>query len=801
MSKKSSQRKKAARRTKPRRELPYIPNLESWTCEEALRRYVYVLLPQYFSSNATDGALFYAFIDGVEVIVRPEMLQQFFADHADQTFITYDASTFHRICTDTFSDSREGHVAVWQLSSDYRLWDVALLALRIEYAEKGFASKINGLEGWTALREKYAVDQVNPWNCLQAVFVGSVHYAVSELPIFRTYWGLDDTDEEGQSWYGVGLPQPINSDECFNILYNKRYDKNNPWYWHRDCPEPRPVECPPEYTRTALSFRRRDLLLCSQTGPLGIGIDLQSAIVADCLNGNQKRCDVRWREETVSQLEREYQETSERLYRSPLKSGFQWDELQRSIKRDERGYLVIERHKLQSRLMEIWKSWPSYVSADFTPPLQGKSKLSLKPQAWFDHRHMNGSLNDWLHLEANAEVLRLQQKCRLPAHVSFPELRCSLSGGFSLLPETEYLQTAPDRRLVSLRINNIDIVVFLCTFASQFLLQALPPGDSPDSSGQTEFIAVAESIRSDLADTSRKPKEIDGPAYADLLKEFDHLSSVRKLELFTEIVRSFVRMEHTDFLRRRLDSKLDLQLNEAQCDVIHWLVLRYLFSPLSPRVESPFFRIPRSGVKGAGLVNFFGFYENPLKKLDPNQLIPQMLKEQIETKSELLWEHIDRDKKVRDFAWTLLNRLSSEDFSALLPFDSPDSECEDIRTAVEMMGKEQVLEDLLMTNAVGISGRIGVPVKFYERLYADCRQVKNDLMTSVAFHLVKEGVDLVMIDESGFCILSPNADEGDVYDAIISLVSQAVRQSLAVAFHTGFLTEESVRSLLSMRID
>lgn len=232
------------------------------------------------------------------------------------------------------------------------------------------------------MKEAYAVDQVNLWNRLQAVFVGIVRYAVSELPIFRTYWGLGYTDENGQSGYGVDLPRPISSDECFNLLYNQRYDKNQPPYWY-DCPEPRPVESPPEYVGTAPAFRRRDLLLCSQTGPLGIGLDLQAAIVADHLNNNQKnqeRGDVRWREETVSLLEREYREISERLYQSPLRSGFQWDESQRSVKRDKRGHIVIESHKLQARLMEIWKLWPSYVGADFTPPLQGKSKLSLKPQ-------------------------------------------------------------------------------------------------------------------------------------------------------------------------------------------------------------------------------------------------------------------------------------------------------------------------------------------------------------------------------------------------------------------------------------
>lgn len=144
MSKKKSSPNK---RTKPRREHPRFPAPEPWTCEEALRRYVYVLLPQYFSPNAADSILFYACVDGCEIEVRSETAQQFFADHTDRTFITYDALAFHRICINAFEGSRKLQSTVWCLSHDYRLWDVALLARRVEYAEKGFASKINVLEG------------------------------------------------------------------------------------------------------------------------------------------------------------------------------------------------------------------------------------------------------------------------------------------------------------------------------------------------------------------------------------------------------------------------------------------------------------------------------------------------------------------------------------------------------------------------------------------------------------------------------------------------------------------------------
>ena len=104
-----SHKKTGKRPTKKKvslRKMPRIPAPENWTSEAALARYVYVLLPQHYGSH-NNGVLFYAFTNGTEINVTSDRLYEFLTDNADRTFITCDALTLHKICMNTFADSRE----------------------------------------------------------------------------------------------------------------------------------------------------------------------------------------------------------------------------------------------------------------------------------------------------------------------------------------------------------------------------------------------------------------------------------------------------------------------------------------------------------------------------------------------------------------------------------------------------------------------------------------------------------------------------------------------------------------------
>jgi len=322
--------------------MPRIPASNDWTSENALKRYAYILPPEHYGSK-DGGGLFLAFVDGKEMTITAECLYEFLTSHADRTFITCDALAFHNTCMDAFAGSRKKQAATWRLSREYRLWDVALLERRIRYAKTGRPSN---LAGFDELRQSYAPETVNLWDVLRMIFVKQIDYAVAELPLLITYWGMGAT-VDGVRQDGHGLPRSLTTDEFCEYFYAGLYRRYKEEYErlttdrereiiliprkssrvegvaesaaspvplpndtdqqvtirsgaNKDIvpkplpaclvswcgwPKPQRVELPPEkYSDDMVkAFRRRDIILQSRTGPLGVGLDCQAAIVASHL--------------------------------------------------------------------------------------------------------------------------------------------------------------------------------------------------------------------------------------------------------------------------------------------------------------------------------------------------------------------------------------------------------------------------------------------------------------------------------------------------------------------------------------
>ena len=109
-----------------------------WIAEDSLDSYACVLLNDYVPWARGDASpFFHALIGGDMFAVDKSKVHEFLIRHQDRVFITYDAAVFHKACL-TASVLDDEKQAVWDLSRRFRLWDLALLKMRINYASKGF---------------------------------------------------------------------------------------------------------------------------------------------------------------------------------------------------------------------------------------------------------------------------------------------------------------------------------------------------------------------------------------------------------------------------------------------------------------------------------------------------------------------------------------------------------------------------------------------------------------------------------------------------------------------------------------
>ncbi len=761
------------------RELPRIPAPESWTREEALRRYVYVLLPQYFSQSPAEGVLFYASVDGVEIEVNLETLQQFLVDHADRTFITYDALPFHHVCLDALKDFKEHQVAVWRLSWEYRLWDVTLLERRIRYAVQGFSSKTKSFD---ELRQAYATGAAAPWDVLRSIFTHLIDYAVAELPLFVTFWEMGATDENDDPCSKVDLPRPLTADEYCELVYEKRYADQ---YDSTSLPQPTKIDY--DHTlSTASAFRRRDIVLHSQAGPMGIGLDAQASIVASYLNNHPY--DARWNELKSPRLDYLYREISRRLANSKLACGFQWEESSRCIARDSKGFLLLDQHKLQARLSEIWKTNPSFITSPFTAPRNAKGGVSIAYADWLDYRHLDDSIADWIRLETIATVLRLSRQQRLPGGMDFPELRTPLAEGLTLLPDDLFvLQPAPNHVLLSVRIENLSLIVFLFTMLSEHLLYKPIPSDARTPVNKPYFDAVVGRMLEELRHISKKPKEVPGPEFTSLGKALRVLPDTKKLQVIEEVVESYLRHEDAAALRQHL-RKNDLDLSPIQVNLLNWITLRHLLLPILPNwYEIPYFKMPDSSEsKRRNHQRPSCQHDAFMCSPDPNDLLVRIVENHFGTKSAYPSSDSGFMAKVRNFGWSIVNDLIEENYSTFLPKNNPGGEYDDLLAAMRRTSKEQLLEEVVLSNAVSPTGRVGRPIQYYEMLFDDCRQLADDIRTSLAFRIIESGYDLISVSDSTFTVQVSSECAEVVKSKIEPFLQQHIRNFLQILLSRDF---------------
>ena len=328
-----------------------------WIADESLDSHAYVLLNDYVPWNRGDSSpLFYAWIDDDVFGVNENNVYEFLFRCWNRTFITYDAVAFHTACLTAAGNTAERQ-AVWDLSRQFRLWDIALLEMRINYAFTGTVKKVKKAKGLETLASERCSGKTLPnkptrlLGCLRDIVQNQVQLALDKLPLFHTF-----RDE----W---NIPEPVSLDAYCDILDSARAKL----FPGAPTPECGIVGWPGSFYDAA-DFRRRDIVLTGVHGPFGIGIDLQAAIVAAHLNKVTDKVRPTLTEESRHFAESRFREISSRFREPSLRSCFEWHETKDGdevIRRDSKG-IVVQTPGWARRLYSLRSERPTFITAPLT---------------------------------------------------------------------------------------------------------------------------------------------------------------------------------------------------------------------------------------------------------------------------------------------------------------------------------------------------------------------------------------------------------------------------------------------------
>ena len=734
------------------RKLSRIQALETWTNVEALRRYVYVLLPQYYSQDTAEGVLFYACVDDRQIEIRPETVEQFFADHAHRTFITYDGLAFHLACIKAFNGSRENQAAIWRLSRDCRLWDVALLEMRIQYAHEGFDRRIDGIQGFqTLLKKRVKVDPVqqaniSPLSLLRKIFKEQIHWALENLPIFNTCL------EKGN------IPEPTTTDEYCDLFDKK--DKGK--------------------LEIISPFRRRDMILTGMSGPFGNGLDVQAAIAAYHIRTNiDNPCLSEHSQEFARNL---FNQKSIYFGCRELETCFRWTKPERGIRKIQLkgdGNLDIITKNWRKRLYSAaTKERQSFISAPHTYPLKNTATISLRSSDWISYRSLGSPISDWIELDVATAIMKAWKGQSFITCTAFPSFRCRPLDLLAEMNAKPVLKPSEGKKFITLHWEKSPQYALVCSVFSAYLIS---PRDCID-----DVIDIKSSILSKL----KNSYEIDGMVMSPdrILIDFLTCRSLDEMQRIVEAtLDSFRLLEHAAAYRERL-LRIDHFFYESECngsalDALYSAVLSCVFAPFIDEGECPFSPIPVPGTtddlgKVSKIISSFK------RSVNMDELMLGTVALHFATLASMSREEILPETLLREcngHGWSFINRLHQNNYSHFFLKERFDSFAE-IRSAANRKGQETVVQEMQRSNAVSSTGRLGRPIQYYEWIDTDARQFLEDLKVSVTFSLLAEGLDVVFSTDSQIVI---QATESAV-KAVSDKVKQTAENSLLATLKTVF---------------
>ncbi len=738
-----------------------------WIAEESLDSYVYVLLNAYVPWTCGDSSLLFHARIGDDVFkVNASEAHDFIVRHQDHTFITYDAIAFHAACLAVASNDDERR-AVWDLSRRFRLWDLALLEMRIGYASTGIVKKVEKAKGLEAIVSERRPGKNLPseptelLGCFRDIMQNQVQWALDNLPLFHTF-----RDEQN-------IPEPVSTDTYCDILDSARASR----YDGVPIPENGTIDWPGSLDDVS-SFRRRDLALTGTSGPFGIGIDLQSAIVADHLNHPAKADRPTLTEESLHYAESTFQQISTRFREPSLKECFEWTETRdflSIIKRDSNGGVCKNPDPWSKRLLSICENRQTFITAPLTRPTDRKGELSTLAADRLDDRFLGQPLMDWLKLEAASSLLLCHEKERLFRYDSFPSVH-------SLVPEVLYgdepiLQAAPGHTFVHLKWNDPLIHTLKCSvFAAYLLHRRYDP-----TTGQLyrETPSYSQKLRS-----SSYAKD-DADKLAIII---DGLPPETIFQIRTETSESFRLSESFDAYAKRMERCVGKLLSRF-LDLLYWSVLAEEFSPLMTAAELPPSTIPMSRNKaGRGEYGTKTFKDSPFFFRSPNidELMLATVSAHFDSKDLAAESEIAStalNARNRYTGWSLINHLhgTKNEYFRSRGRAEHDSFLE-IRQTSSGMKEFDFQKKLVMSNTVSCTCRVGKPIYYYELIDFDARQLAEDVKAFVSYAMLSVGYDIVLAAQGHLVVQVPLDEVEERLPEIEKLYGDALTRILSTAF-------------------
>lgn len=783
-----------------------------WTTDDVLDRCAYVLLREYVSPAESDSPVaFYAIVGrGRDLIsVTHEEIGNFLEQHRERTFITFDAVKFHHRCLESVSDPRRRSL-VWRLSKNSRLWDVGMIERRCCYIHSGrldFQIDDESLRLLYCSRVDTRFDSLETSKkvgLLRKVIIKQLDWTLQNFPVFKSAWG-------GIVTSGVVRGEP---DRC----------RNDHYLWEISFLANASIQSelsnrpgPDHITFESLRVKRRQyLLLSAPHGPLGVGLDLQAALLAEALDQNAVRLQsdrlLDIAQNLLDRIHANFQkreppvggpspqsghgETPNNPSRSIELSGcFKWtptDDHRFEVKRNRDGFIRKNDERFRGFIEHLFDN----ITRNFRERLDiPRDRQTGNPSSWYadwlSYRNYFSAIKTWVDLEVAGLV---KTACRnkqnpLGRYRSFPAL-CNLIGEVLADVSEEPFLHDRERYLAEIRFDDLELRSILATNVALYGILPEMEGEYDEQIYGHSFVdyLIAGLENTFVRACGYRNRDGISDIIDSLYSAWRSWSDDQKADVIRTVVRGCMFQESTEQTRARLEES-EIYATLPVLTIFRSFVWNFFISCRRPGFPRPHQQSvtghfsPRVELlqSGYGAADFADDIENENRFTDwPFTLTL----DQICSKTRLSRFRIQRilenrigQADIRQ-AWTVINHL--------------DNIAENVRPLIEeailsikpLNTADLDLDSLYRTNSVSSLGRVGPTIHYANALSVDYKLFQQDLPMTVAFSLLASGCEVVWVSQHSIVVrLRPGNEQAQQ-----SAIAGHTRLALTKAFQTASVT-------------
>ncbi len=776
-----------------------------WTTDSVLDDCVYVLTRQYVKPiPSTSSVCFYAGIGSVKQTTEVTFQDaiSFLRDHRDHRFVTYDAASFHRLCMKQAADHEQRSV-VWQFSRNSLLWDVDLIERRIRYAHNGEQEPVVDEEGLDGLFERYVgvkQHEIHPDNQvrrLREILVRQLDRAVRELPIFKKWDELTVDEYVGSDASSDDYLRAVATLERQEINQQNRVADH---YQHSER-RPHPSEFPQDTYSTLdrlRASRRQNLVLTASRGPLGVGLDLQDALLADTLNSSICPIVPSRLEDVTNNLYLRACRDLESLG-SEAKTCFQWQGKaeEKEIRLDKSGYARKNDKKLQAALEKEVGQFQRVCKIPLDYPRKTDGSPSLKYVDWLSFRHCSRFVKSWTDLEVSGVILAKTRKKEdvFRDYRLFPRLKSATVDVFTESVKEFFLTPRPGNKFVEIRLDDLFLRSALAVNVTSYGLSSKIRGEP--YADENRFPHSLHRYFVENIDRILNVKQKDPLVW-------NSLSNKIKYRVIDQMAESGVNQESADSAIRRLRA-IEVSMPPQEVTYLRsliWELLVHGFPPKEYHLQETDSRNYFS--PGPDVTERTSFFE-VLPWLDNSLRLSEILF-QVAVNHFSYRFSVPRTQLSSKFFNEIKSPASTQNEAARWSIvDRLDRTVNQVRTLLAISYNvafdrqapyvEETLssDDLFKTNGVSCLGRVGEPIHYANVISADIELFRRDVASRIAFDLLAEGFDVVWVSDHVLIVQLPAEGFGTASNE----VAKTARQTAAEVFQAASILKSGFASWLA----